>query len=187
MSEIEMNISLPLDDDRFLRRECPLCLREFKVQLEQKELVDLAQEGIDSFLIEASEEKMVDGESEPLETKLICPYCGQQASSDSWWTQEQLAYIGVFARNILAKLVNEYLVRPLKRASRRSSSGLISISFEAEEMQQQEPWISPEVNDMEVFDLPCCERQIKIEEDWAGVVYCHFCGFPHNNRGTNGR
>jgi len=63
-----------------------------------------------------------------------------------------------------------------------------SIRFEGKEMEQQKPWISPEVNDMEIFDLPCCQRKIKIEENWQDKVYCFFCGFPYEygNRETNG-
>jgi hypothetical protein len=30
MSDVELSIPFPLDDDGFLRRECPTCDREFK-------------------------------------------------------------------------------------------------------------------------------------------------------------
>jgi len=188
MSEIKMNLSFPLDDDGFFRRECPLCHKEFKVLLEKEELTDLAQKGIDSFMIELKEETTDLDESECSETEFICPYCGQRALSDGWWTQEQLAYVGIVAKNIMAKIVNENLIRPLKRTFHRPSSGMVSMRFEGREMEQQVPWISLEVNDMEIFDLPCCQRKIKIEEDWSDVVYCFFCGFPykHKNRETNG-
>lgn len=188
MSEIKMNLSFPLDDDGFFRRECRFCRKEFKVLLEKEELSDLAQKGIDSFMIEPKEEATDLDESGGSETEFICPYCGQRAPSDSWWTQEQLAYVGIFAKNIMAKLVDEHLIRPLKRTFRGSNSGLVSIRFEGKEIEQQEPWISSEVNDMEIFDFPCCQRKIKIEENWSDMVYCFFCGFPHKykNSKTNG-
>jgi hypothetical protein len=179
VSEIEMSLSFPLDDDGFFRRECPLCHREFKVLLEENELPSLAQEGIGSYLLETQEEATGANENEETESEFTCPYCGQRAPRDSWWTQEQLAYIGAVAQNIIAKMVNEQLIRPLKRMSRRHSSGLISLRFEGEEMKQQELWISPEVNDMEIFDLPCCYRRIKMDESWSSVVHCFFCGFPY--------
>jgi len=181
MSEIKMNLSFPLDDGGFFRRECPFCRKEFKVLLEKEELTDLAQKGMDSFMIEPKEETM-DSESGRSETEFVCPYCGQRATSGSWWTQEQLAYVGIVAKNIMAKIVNEQLIRPLKSASRRYSAGMVSMRFEGKEMEQQKPWISPEVNDMEIFDLPCCQRKIKIEDDWTAVVYCFFCGFPHEHK-----
>jgi hypothetical protein len=183
-----MNLSFPLDEDGFFRRGCPLCHKEFKVLLEKEELTDLAQKGIDSFMLEEKEKETNLAKSESSGTEFVCPYCGQRAPSDSWWTQEQLAYVGIVAKNIMAKIVNENLIRPLKRTFQRSSSGIVSIRFEGKEMEQQEPWISPEVNDLEIFDLPCCQRKIKIEENWQGKVYCFFCGFPYEdkNRETNG-
>lgn len=184
MSEIRMNLPFPLDDDRFFIRECPLCHKEFKVLLKKEELTDLAQKGIDSFMIDLKKETTDLDEDERSETEFTCPYCGQQAPSDSWWTQEQLAYVGIVAKNIMAKMVNENLIRPLKRTFRRSGSGMVSIRFEGKEMEPQEPWISPEVNDMLIFDLPCCQRKIRIEENWSDVVYCFFCGFPHEHKNT---
>jgi len=188
MSEIKMNLSFPLDDDGFFRRKCPFCRKEFKILLEKDELDDFAQKGIDSFMTELKEEAADLDDSSRLETEFICPYCGQQSPSDSWWTQEQLAYIGVVAKNIMAKMVNKHFIHPPKRTLGRPTSDMVSIRFEGKEMEQQEPWISPEVNDMEIFDLPCCQRKIKIKEDWSNAVYCFFCGFPykHKNRERNG-
>lgn len=184
MSEFRMNLSFPLDDGGFFRRECPFCRKEFKVLLEKDELADLAQKGMNSFMVEPKEEVTDLDDSGRLETEFICPYCGQRATSDSWWTQEQLAYVGVVAKNIMAKMVNEHLIRPLKRTFGRPTPGMVSIRFEGKEMEQQEPWISPEVNDMEIFDLPCCQRKIKTEDDWTGGVHCFFCGFPHEQKNT---
>jgi hypothetical protein len=116
---------------------------------------------------------------EDQDTEFTCPYCGQSSSSNSWWTDEQNAYIKVHIENIMAKLVNENFIRPLKRNFGKSKSGLISLEFKGNEMRQKEPWISPESNDMEIFNLPCCNRKIKIEEEWKDKVYCFFCGFPH--------
>lgn len=181
MADIEVNVSFPLDDGGFFRRECPFCRKEFKVLLTKEELSTLAQEGIDSFMIEP-QEKADSDESTGGEPEYFCPYCGQSGPQDSWWTQEQLAYINIFAKNIMASLVNEHFIRPLKRSFGQRSSGPISISFKGREMEQQEPWISPEVNDMDEFDLPCCRRKIKIEESEMDCVHCFFCGFPHKHK-----
>lgn len=179
MNEIRMNLSFPLDGDGFFRRECPFCYKDFKILLEKEELTDITQKGIDSFMIEMKKEVADLDDIEYSETEFTCPYCGQQAPNDSWWTQEQLAYVGIIAKNIMAKIVNENLIRPLKRTFQRPSSGMISIRFEGKEMKQQEPWISPETNDMEIFNLPCCQRKIKIEKNWQDTVYCFFCRFPY--------
>ena len=182
MSETKIDLHLPLDEDDFFRRECPFCRREFKVLLEKEELIDITQKDKDSFMIETKEDAEDLDVIDDSETECTCPYCGQQANRDSWWTQEQLAYIGIIANNIMAKLVNDKLIRPLKRTSQRHRHDMFSIQIECDEMKQQEPWISPEVNDMKTFNLPCCKRKIKIEDDWNNVVHCFFCGFPHESR-----
>jgi len=178
MSEIELSISFPLDNDKFFRRQCSLCRRDFKVLLEEYEIEDITKKGIESFMLERKEEDGNDlEEDQPKE--YYCPYCGQSSPHDKWWTDEQSAYLGVYIENVMKNLINENLIRPLKRNFGRPSSGPISIRFEGKELKQEEPWISPEENDMEGFDLPCCGRELKIRESWKDKVYCYFCGFPH--------
>lgn len=181
MSEIEKRISFPVDDKGFFRRACPFCQREFKVLLEKEELTDVAQQGLDSYMVvkEEVKEKPKDKETE---SRFFCPYCGQQALGNSWWTESQLGYVRSITENITAELINENLIRPLKKSFPKSSSGLISISFEGKEMEQRELHIAPETDDMEIFDLPCCNRKIKIENNWEDLVYCFFCGFPHKKQ-----
>jgi hypothetical protein len=179
MSEIVTTVKFPLDDENFFRRECSFCREEFKIQLSNEELTDLANKGFESFL--TNEESKDDEEQDEDEVDLFCPYCGQQAQSDHWWTQEQLSYLRIYAKNIAAKIINEQLIKPIKRNSNKSSSDLFSINFESKEMKYQEPWISKEVNDMDLFGLPCCEKKIKIKEEWKNNVYCFYCGFEHRN------
>lgn len=178
MSDIVLSVSIPLDDSNFLRRECPHCIQEFKIQISEEELKNIATSGIQSYLtndeIETSEEPIEENEA-----KYYCPYCGQEAPVTSWWTKEQLAYLQVYAKNIMAKMVNEHLIKPLNRNS-NNSSGMVSISFKGEEMKYEEPWISEEVNDMSIIELPCCNKNIKILEEWTKNIFCFYCGFEHN-------
>jgi len=187
MSEATIDVSFPLDDG-FLRRQCPLCLREFKVLLTREELSSATEAATDSFMIEPDGEstKPPRSEPEPDEQQLTCPYCGQTAGKRAWWTEEQVAYIHAIVQNYLAKLVDEHLIRPLKRTFGKPSTGMVSLRVEGGEARQQETWISPEANDMEVFELPCCQRTIKIEPAWRNQVHCFFCGFPHERQETTG-
>jgi len=83
--EIRVPVSLPLDSDGFLRRECPTCEREFK-WFNQEE-----------------------GDADAV-NQYFCPLCGVASPTDSWWTTAQLEYVqGVsgpaidqFAQDILA-------------------------------------------------------------------------------------
>src|SRR5437868_464548 len=70
MSGFETSMSVPLDDDGFLRRGCPTCEREFKwLASEQDANEPVADEGH------------------------FCPYCGVQSGVDTWWTEAQIAAI----------------------------------------------------------------------------------------------
>ena len=178
MSDIEKRISLPLDEDGFFRRACPLCHKEFKIFLSQEELTELTQKGIDSYMLNQQNENEPDAsdeEEDSNEMEYFCPYCGQKSSHDNWWTEEQLAYVNVVAKNIIANLMNENFIKPMKRNFGKGSF----VQFDAKEMEQREPWISPETNDMKIFELPCCSRKIKVEENWKEKTFCYFCGFPH--------
>ncbi len=180
MSDIQLDVSFPLDEDGFLRRECPLCNREFKVKPRSAEMQSEAERTAHALLAQQSDSNADDAEGGDDPRERWCPYCGQQASATSWWTQEQVEYLTVFARNIMARLVNEHFIRPMNRSfggGRRG--GLVSIEFKGDEMDEQEPWISPEPNDMVRFALPCCERELKIEGDGDAAIHCFFCGFPH--------
>jgi uncharacterized Zn finger protein (UPF0148 family) len=65
--EVTLSVSIPLDSDGFMRRQCPTCEREFKSR------------------------PTPDGE-EPVPVPdggYFCPYCGVQAPLGSWFTKAQ--------------------------------------------------------------------------------------------------
>jgi len=179
MSEIQIEISLPLDGS-FLRRECPHCVRQFKVEAAREDIQGLSQRLLESFMVEdaASNEDVSD---ELNSAESYCPYCGQQASREAWWTQEQLAYVRVFAENLMADAINQ-MTDGLHRSLGHSRSGFVSVKGTSRKMPKKEPWISPEDDSMRVFDLPCCESRIKILDDWRKTVFCLSCGFPHSRK-----
>lgn len=184
MSSISFNIGLPLDTDQFLRRECPLCFRQFKLETDEEDRQSLIERELEAYLLQEGLELRAEtadvAAEEGKEEELWCPYCGQTASKDQWWTQEQIEYIRIFGYNIMAQIMNEQFIRPMKRKFSGRQKGLISFRFEGKEMEYQEPWISPEPDDMTIHGIPCCGLRVKLENDWAGTVYCYRCGFPHN-------
>lgn len=183
MSIVSFRIELPLDSDGFLRRECPLCVRQFKVETQEDDRQSLVQRELEAYLLQEGPEIRAESAdatgTDEKESEPWCPYCGQTAPRDKWWTQEQIAYIHVFAYNIMAQIVNEQLIRPMKREFSGRRTGFVSIKFDGKEMEYQQPWISPEPDDMTVHALPCCGLRVKLEDDWSQTVYCHQCGFPH--------
>jgi len=150
MSEIEISMTLPLDSDGFLRRECPYCKREFKV-------------------FPSQEENVVEKETVILE--LFCPYCGQSAAKNSWWTQEQLRY----AKEIALKKVLEPELEGFGKSLESISRGSF-VKVRTEKPSFKTPKIHEEADDMKLLDLPCCNERIKFEENWKGDVHCIICG-----------
>lgn len=175
MNDIKFNISIPLDEDNYLRRECPNCKSEFKILISDDELNQQIQSLLDNYLSDntdiSDDEDIIKEEIE-----YFCPYCGQSSNSSNWWTQAQLDYAMVFIKNIANKIINENLIRELKKMS--SSSNFIK--FTGNELKYTEPWIAPEENDMEIFKLPCCDEMLKLIPDKIiSNYYCFYCGFSH--------
>src|SRR3989442_5829365 len=80
-------VTLPLDSDGFLRRECPHCERQFKWHHGP-----------------ANEE----AETQADPTTYYCPLCGEPAGPDSWWTQEQIEYMqGIAMPAVLHSIQDE--------------------------------------------------------------------------------
>lgn len=178
MSEIIFEISLPLDSDGFLRRECPLCNKQFKVEFTEEERKTLVQKEIENYLLQNDMLQRTEDSEVSDEIEYWCPYCGQIAKSNMWWTPEQLEYVQIFPYNYMAEVINKQL-KEWKRQFSKAGKGLISIKIDTKEMQYKEPWISPENDDLTVVSLPCCNLKIKIEDDRSGQYYCYKCGFPY--------
>jgi hypothetical protein len=174
MSDIEKTVSFPLDNG-FLRRACPYCRRDFKILLRDDELIGANKRADDATTSES------DKQNDSLNYSIVekegtCPYCGQQASADSWWTQEQRECLEVITHNIASEILNEQFIRPLERNFR--SSGFMQLNVK--EIKQQTPSIPVDSDDMKVFDLPCCQRKIKVLNFWDEMIYCFFCGYPYS-------
>ena len=155
MTEIPM--SLPLDKDGFLRRECPLCERQFKW-----------------WPTPTSE----DAPEEAVETPeaYFCPYCHEPAPLDTWWTKEQLEYAQQLA---VAEALGPQLQR-MKNDLERGNCRSKGISFEMSDsiLSRPEPLVEP--NDMVRVDMPCHpEEPVKVEELWDQEVACLVCGIRY--------
>lgn len=150
--EVSLPISLPLDDDGFLRRECPTCEREFKCLVAQGE----------------------DEATPALAGGYFCPYCAVQVPPDAWWTKAQLKLVEATAYGEVIAPELRKLKRDMDRMNRRSG-GFISMSMEISE-EPEEPELS-EVNDMRRVDFTCHpDEPVKVFENWDSAVHCIVCG-----------
>lgn len=148
MDDETIEMSVPLDDDGFLRRACPTCERAFKWF------------------------SSPEGEGEPVPIGgYYCPYCRVQAPDDSWFTDEQVELAkNRVARDILGPKV-EKMARDLKRSSRGS---LFSFDMKYDTPVEMDPLVEP--NDMRRVDFACHSQEpVKVLDEWARPVYCLIC------------
>jgi hypothetical protein len=152
--EISIPMSLPLDSDGFLRRECPTCEREFKWLPTQSE-----------------------GSGAPAPIGgYFCPYCGVQALANAWWTKAQLQLAK-------AKAYKEVIQPEMDKFERiveglNTSAGLVSISASMERGEIVDVPHLVEVGDMRRVDFECHDEPVKILDDWNASVHCLLCGQP---------
>lgn len=155
MSEVSIPLTLPLDTDGFLRRECPNCERQFKW---------LPSESTDN----AGMGEQVDA--------YFCPYCYDAGGPEEWWTKEQLEYVQqLAAAEVIAPQLRRFS-RDLERSNRSGSM----VKFTTTSSKIPAPQALTEPDDMVRLDLPChLEEPIKVVEDWDEEVACLICGIHY--------
>lgn len=147
MSDIIGTISMPLDSDGFLRRECPHCSREFKW---------LHGESDSESAMEA------DG--------YHCPYCSEQ-SVDGWWTVGQLAAIEDETQYFAESQIHEMF----KGMERRSNQFVQFKAGTAPTRRNRPPLTEPD--DMRRVEFACHSAEpVKVLDDWSEPVHCLVCG-----------
>jgi DNA-directed RNA polymerase subunit RPC12/RpoP len=147
---VSISVSIPLDSDGFLRRECLSCGREFKWH------DGPANEGAES--------------AEPTLT-YYCPLCGQPASTDDWWTSQQMQYLQHAAMPMAVQQVQEALEDAL--------GGHRGITYQPGGGWDDLPMapLLTEPDDMRILASPCHDYEpVKVPEAEAGPFHCLVCG-----------
>ncbi|MCP4385401.1 MAG: hypothetical protein GY798_28980 [Hyphomicrobiales bacterium] len=146
-----MSVSMPLDNDGFLRRECPSCEQEFKWFAHEEG--DVAAESVEQY---------------------FCPLCGSASDLDSWWTPAQLEYAQGSAGPSLDQAVQDLMEESFKGVKGISFEPSRNFSLE---IPTQEPLAEPD--DMEIVQPPCHPNEpVKIPETAVSRLHCLICGEP---------
>jgi len=101
VNEVLATLTLSVDDDGFLRRECPHCEREFK------------------WLHGDRGEPMPEG-------GYHCPYCDGR-SEEGWWTRPQLVHIEAVVAYQAEEMLHDAM-KPLERSSSKHVKFTVSRS-----------------------------------------------------------
>jgi hypothetical protein len=148
MGDEEFSFAIPVDRERFLRRECPTCEREFKWRI--------AEEGEES--------------AEMGESGYFCPYCAVPADPGSFFTKAQSE---VVQASVMGR-VTEQFGESLSGIERQSGPVRISVTHSP---TPEPPPLPDEPDDMRRVDPACHpEEPIKVLEAWSGTVHCLVCG-----------
>lgn len=147
---MEISVTMPLDSDGFIRRECPSCLQQFKWHSGP-----------------ANEE--AEAHQEPV-AAYYCPLCGQPAGPDSWWTQEQLDFAEQAAMPELGRAVEDEMKKMFKRSKHFTYKPGRGSDFDDASV----PLIEPD--DMQIVASPCHSYEPIKVPDPAGPLHCLVCG-----------
>lgn len=139
------DLKISLDSEGFVRRECPKCEREFKLQTLEK-----------------------DFQTPPVKNsgEVTCPYCKHRSSADQWWSKNQVKYI-----NDMQSFFAFNFITP--KALKIKSTPFVTVKTTI--TQTEEPIMPSEIDDMKRISITCCERDIKILENWNGDIVCPDC------------
>ncbi|MEO3972401.1 hypothetical protein [Streptomyces sp. CAU 1734] len=149
---MDIQLTLPLDHDGFLRRECPHCISQFKWHHGP-----------------ANEE----AEGQPVPASYYCPLCGQPAGMDSWWTQGQLEYA---QGTIVPRAIRE-IGQGLQDAFKGSSSKHVRFDLKGSINTPDVPASLTEPDDMVIVASPCHSYEpVKVPENVSGPYHCLVCG-----------
>lgn len=147
---MDIPITLPLDSDGFLRRECPHCEQQFK------------------WHHGPANEEAERCEDPPA---YYCPLCSQPAGHDSWWTQEQVAYTEGLATPAAMRYVQDELA-----AAFRGNKNLRFAPGTGRDLPDV-PASLTEPDDMRIVASPCHGYEpVKVPDDSSGTLYCLLCG-----------
>jgi hypothetical protein len=91
MSDIKVQIEVPVDEDGFLELQCPFCNESFKLDVDEVQSEDVVG--------------------------IFCPYCGLTSDVQEFYTSEVLENLQIKANNIAIEMLNDGL-RKIEKESK---------------------------------------------------------------------
>lgn len=150
--ELFLSYTLPLDNEGFLRRQCPNCEGQFKWH---------------SGPANAEAEEYPDAEV------YYCPLCGTPAEVDQWFTDEQVEHIQSEASRAAMPLLDQMVDGVF--GSIKSKNVKVRRTGHLEVPAGPDPLSEPD--DMTIVASPCHTFEpVKIPTGWNQAISCLVCG-----------
>ena len=147
MSDVTLQISIPLDEDGFIEMECDFCRNRFMLRKDVYE----SEENIHFF----------------------CPICGLPNKINTFFCPEVLEKAEREALNYMYKAIDRQLGGTLRKINR---SGFIKMTMKKPPMEPEKELYTPAV-DYEVVHQKCCGIDVKVQDlDKEIGIYCPICG-----------
>jgi len=176
-NQIQFSVAISTDRDGFMRRACSSCGRDFKTEINAADFQWLLSSYCQRHGLEIGESR-----EERTGTQFLwCPYCSHRDESQHMMTEEITDYLKrIVYREHVFPMVNQ-LFSGLEDAfgGSRRSGGFISLSVEfkhSRPIAPARPIHGPEPADFKIVTFLCCNKKIKVSNDWIDVPLCSFCG-----------
>lgn len=166
-------VSLPVDSQGFVRRECPHCRRQFKARGGPEDGATVQRCLSQHLLFENDHEVSVD------DAMFFCVYCGQEAPSDEWCTPQQRAWMEKVADVLAKEIQYELMQYPMRTLSQNPAPTFVAVP-----PPDDLPEMRAEEDDMRRTSFFCCVEDVKVEHHWVQPVYCPRCGAEHQTGPT---
>lgn len=150
MSNVTMEISIPLDEDGFIEMECDFCKNRFMLHKDVYE----SEDNINFF----------------------CPVCGLPNRTNTFFCPEVLEKAQQKTLNYMYDEIDRMLGKTIRDINR---SGFIKMSMKKPCKEPERELYTPSEDYETVHEL-CCEIDVKVKNiDKEIGVYCPICGGSH--------
>ncbi|MEK4086084.1 TFIIB-type zinc ribbon-containing protein [Psychrobacillus sp. FSL K6-1415] len=149
MTDTNISFSIPLDDDGFVTLQCPFCNSNFKLT---------GTDAMDDSVYET-----------------FCPYCGLVAEPNQFLTDEVIEKAMRLAENHMFEMLNGFQ-KNIEKSFKKNRFLKVKTS---PKLKMNSPKLIVESDNMETYNVPCCEKDVKLSiiDD---TLYCPFCGGETN-------
>lgn len=152
----QASLSLPVDEDGFLGRECPACEQPFKMNADQWQAL-------------------------PDEPQVVCPYCGEQPEDvNDFMTPDQRervdAAINALAEQYVHGAFSDMLRQSFGSRPRRTGGGMFSIEMSVDTGSPPPIRVLPEYVEEKVRRTITCSNCSTIYAVYGASAFCPVCG-----------